>query len=56
MLAEREVEPIIEKLKEAEAMVLSVIRDDSRMDCWAAANECKVHIWKAMEKAGDLAR
>ncbi len=56
MMTEREVEPIMDKLREAESMLLSVIGDDTRRDCWRAAEDCKVLIWKAMDKAGDLAR
>ena len=56
MMAEREVELIMDKLREAESMVLSVINDNGRRDCWRAAEDCKVLIWKAMEAAGDLAR
>ena len=55
-MTEREVEPIIDKLREAESMVLSVILDDSQRDIWKTADECKVLIWKAMEAAGDMAR
>lgn len=56
MMTEREVELIMHKLREAESMVLSVITDDKRRDCWRAAEECKVLIWKAMDAAGDMAR
>jgi hypothetical protein len=56
MMTEREVEPIMEKLREAESMVLSVISDDSKRESWNAAEECKVLIWKAMDSAGDMAR
>lgn len=55
-MTEREVETIIERLQEAESMMLSVLRDDARRDCWNAANDCRVLIWKAIDKVGDLAR
>jgi hypothetical protein len=56
MMTEREVEPIMDKLREAERMVLLVISDDNKRDSWSAAEECKVFIWKAMDSAGDMAR
>ena len=55
-MMEREVEPLMDKLREAETMVLSVIEDGNRRDCWRAAQECKILIWKAMEKAADMVR
>lgn len=53
---EWDVEPIVEKLREAENLVLSILRDDAKTQYWRAADECKVAIWKAMEAAGDIAR
>lgn len=55
MMTEREVEPIIDKLLEAENMLLAIIGDDSKRDCWHAAADCKLAIWRAMDKVGDLA-
>lgn len=56
MMTEREVEPIMDKLKEVERMVLDILVDDGRRDCWRSADECRRQIWKAMDHAGDLAR
>jgi hypothetical protein len=55
-MTEREVEPIVDKLREAEELVLSILRDDTKKQYWRAADECKVAVWKAMEAAGDIAR
>ncbi len=55
-LTEREAETIIDKLREAESMILMIFRDASLHECWNAASDCKVLIWKAIDKAGDLAR
>lgn len=56
MMTEREVEPIMDKLREAERMVISALLDDRKRDSWGALDECKVLIWKAMDQAGDAAR
>jgi hypothetical protein len=55
-MTEQEVELIIDKLREAESMVISALLDDRKRDSWGALDECKVLIWKAMDQAGDAAR
>lgn len=63
-MTNQEVEPIIDKLREAERIVLSIINDDRHRAYWSptqsfniltAAQSCKILIWKAMEAAGDMA-
>lgn len=49
-MTERQVEVIVEKLREAESLVLSAMEREPKN---YVLNDCKSAIWKAMHKAAE---
>lgn len=55
-LDDRKVEPILEKLRDVESFLLAIITDGELRECWRAADDAKVHVWRAIQRISDLAR
>lgn len=55
-MSELEVEPILDELRKAEALVLQVVVDERRRESWRAAGDCLLNISLAMQAAADMAR
>lgn len=55
-MRESEIEQITEKLREAEALILKIIRDHAQRDSWKTADEAQIAIWKAIDSVAELAR
>jgi hypothetical protein len=55
-VSEREIEHLREKLRDAESLVLEAINNSARKAQYNALEDCKLAIWKAMDKAADIAR
>ena len=48
-MTQRDMEVVIEKLKEAENLVLLAIKTNPSQEACSDLENCKVHSWKAMD-------